>query len=498
MIRVAIVDDEILARVGIQSLLESCEDIQVAGSFGVAEEAFKFLRTNLVDIVITDIEMPNMNGLELIRRIREQKLAAGVIILSCYEKFEYAKEAISLGVDGYILKQDINQEAIEKVVYDVAARTRGRERPVKSESIEQMMDSSEGVKTVAVMKIGQEEGEAGEQGLNREKMMLHLLEELVAHYHMGNVLSSYKRNPFIIFRFEGEGTARERHGMLEEYIDIIEKNFFQYTNRQILFGISGEFMDTREILPRYEEAEEALQQRFYHEQRQVFFSGEISWQERTPPLMFSEDIFLNEFKAEILERELSEFLRSCREQQVRVKSVREGMNQSVSILMFNILKKTLHRDGEIGAWMNRYPVSGMISDAACAGDMKRDVLALLMDFHRDLEAHLREDSFGEVFRYIDRKIQTRLSLEELAALSNMSVSAFSKRFKERTSMPPIQYINLKKIEKVKEYLKRPEYTLGEIADLTGFSNENYMVRVFKKITGSTITDYRKQINMARM
>ena len=130
--------------------------------------------------------------------------------------------------------------------------------------------------------------------------------------------------------------------------------------------------------------------------------------------------------------------------------------------------------------------------------MKRDVLALLMDFHRDLEAHLREDSFGEVFRYIDRKIQTRLSLEELAALSNMSVSAFSKRFKERTSMPPIQYINLKKIEKVKEYLKRPEYTLGEIADLTGFSNENYMVRVFKKITGSTITDYRKQINMARM
>ena len=360
------------------------------------------------------------------------------------------------------------------------------------------MDSSEGVKTVAVMKIGQEEGEAGEQGLNREKMMLHLLEELVAHYHMGNVLSSYKRNPFIIFRFEGEGTARERHGMLEEYIDIIEKNFFQYTNRQILFGISGEFMDTREILPRYEEAEEALQQRFYHEQRQVFFSGEISWQERTPPLMFSEDIFLNEFKAEILERELSEFLRSCREQQVRVKSVREGMNQSVSILMFNILKKTLHRDGEIGAWMNRYPVSGTISDAACVGDMKRDVLALLMDFHRDLEAHLREDSFGEVFRYIDRKIQTRLSLEELAALSNMSVSAFSKRFKERTSMPPIQYINLKKIEKVKEYLKRPEYTLGEIADLTGFSNENYMVRVFKKITGSTITDYRKQINMARM
>lgn len=498
IIRVVIVDDEILARVGIQSLLEGREDILVAGSFGVAEEALKFLRTNLVDIVITDIEMPNMTGLELIRRIREQKLAAGVIILSCYEKFEYAKEAISLGVDGYILKHDINKEAIEKVVYDVAARTRGKERPVKSESIEQMMDSDRNVKAVAVMQIEQEEGEDEEQELNQEKMMLHLLEELVSCYHMGNVLSSYKRNPFIIFQFEEGNAAQERRGQLENYIDIIEKNFFQYTNRQILFGISGEFISTQEVFSRYEEAKDALQQRFYYEQSQVFFSEEISRQEHTPPLMLSEDVFLNAFNAEILEQEISEFLRGCREQQVYVKSVRDGMKQSVSILMFNILKKTLHNDADIGEWMNRYPVSGTISKAGSAGDMKRDVLALLVDFHRDLEAHLKEDSFGEVFRYIDQKIQAQLSLEELAALSRMSVSAFSKRFKERTSMSPIQYINLKKIEKVKEYLRHPEYTLGEIADLTGFSNENYMVRVFKKTTGSTITDYRKQINVAKM
>ena len=52
-------------------------------------------------------------------------------------------------------------------------------------------------------------------------------------------------------------------------------------------------------------------------------------------------------------------------------------------------------------------------------------------------------------------------------------------------------MNLKKIEKVKEYLDKENYTLREIAELTGFSNENYMIRVFKKVTGKTISSYKK-------
>lgn len=110
MIRVLIVDDEILARVGIQSLLENSQEIQVVGSFNLASEALEFLKTTIVDIIITDIEMPYMDGLEFIRRIREQNLVQGVIILSCYDKFEYAKQAISLGTDGYILKTVLHRK----------------------------------------------------------------------------------------------------------------------------------------------------------------------------------------------------------------------------------------------------------------------------------------------------------------------------------------------------------------------------------------------------
>ena len=112
MIRTIIVDDELLAGVGIQSLIHGKEDIDVAGVFNSAEEALDYLRENIVDIVVTDIEMGDMSGLELIRVIRNDHLADGVIILSCHDDFSYAQEAISQGTDSYLLKHSITEKLL--------------------------------------------------------------------------------------------------------------------------------------------------------------------------------------------------------------------------------------------------------------------------------------------------------------------------------------------------------------------------------------------------
>ena len=77
MIRIIIVDDEILSRIGLQSFLDGKEGIVVSGIFGEAEEALHFLEENVVDIVLTDIEMAEMDGLSFIREIRERRLAPG-------------------------------------------------------------------------------------------------------------------------------------------------------------------------------------------------------------------------------------------------------------------------------------------------------------------------------------------------------------------------------------------------------------------------------------
>ena len=100
-----------------------------------------------------------------------------------------------------------------------------------------------------------------------------------------------------------------------------------------------------------------------------------------------------------------------------------------------------------------------------------------------------------MLEYIEKNCASKITIKELADLKNMSLSLFTKKFKNKTENAPVQYINKRKVELVKEYLKKREYTLGEIAELTGFSNENYMVRVFRKVTGKTITDYRKELMM---
>lgn len=77
----------------------------------------------------------------------------------------------------------------------------------------------------------------------------------------------------------------------------------------------------------------------------------------------------------------------------------------------------------------------------------------------------------------------------------MSVSTFCKKFKDRTGMTLVQYLNEHRIEKAKIYLRSSEYSLGEVSELTGFANTNYLVRVFKKITGQTVSEYRKKFGI---
>lgn len=73
----------------------------------------------------------------------------------------------------------------------------------------------------------------------------------------------------------------------------------------------------------------------------------------------------------------------------------------------------------------------------------------------------------------------------------MSIPTFTKKFKDRTGMTLVQYLNEKRIMRAKVLLMNKNLSLEQIAEETGFSNANYLVRVFKKVTGSTISDYRR-------
>ncbi|MCQ2982749.1 MAG: response regulator [Treponemataceae bacterium] len=111
MYKVIVVDDERTIREGIVHLTDwQRHDCMVTGSFGSAREALSYLELNQADIVITDIRMPGMDGLELCRRINETYPAIRCIVLTAYSDFSYARQALRNGVSDYIVKNEFLEE----------------------------------------------------------------------------------------------------------------------------------------------------------------------------------------------------------------------------------------------------------------------------------------------------------------------------------------------------------------------------------------------------
>jgi len=114
MFNVQIVDDEPIVRMGLKKLIPwEKYGFKVVCEAQNGIEALKQLENNKIDLTVTDIEMPIMNGIEFIKKVNEKKYKPHIVILTAYEEFEYAKTAIDYGVMGYIIKPIIESQICE-------------------------------------------------------------------------------------------------------------------------------------------------------------------------------------------------------------------------------------------------------------------------------------------------------------------------------------------------------------------------------------------------
>ena len=102
--RIVIVEDEIKIREGMAKLIESQTEHVVLGEAVDGKDGLEMILRFRPDLVITDIKMPKMDGLEMVRELHERKLSLHVVILTGYSEFEYAQKALRYGVDDYLLK----------------------------------------------------------------------------------------------------------------------------------------------------------------------------------------------------------------------------------------------------------------------------------------------------------------------------------------------------------------------------------------------------------
>lgn len=117
-VEIMIVDDHSMVREGLKQLLELDGDIIVTAEAGDGVECLKLLEENVPQVILLDINMPNMNGLEVLEKIKEKKINTKVIILTVHNEIEYLLKAVEIGIDGYMLK-DSDSNELKKAISSV-------------------------------------------------------------------------------------------------------------------------------------------------------------------------------------------------------------------------------------------------------------------------------------------------------------------------------------------------------------------------------------------
>ena len=122
-IRVLLVDDHPSLRAGLRSRLEQEEDITVVGEAGTGEEALRLARQRSPNVIVLDMEMPGLSGVEVARRLREAELPVRVLALSAHDSQDYIVKVLDSGASGYLTKQ----EPLETIISAIRGVAKGEE-----------------------------------------------------------------------------------------------------------------------------------------------------------------------------------------------------------------------------------------------------------------------------------------------------------------------------------------------------------------------------------
>jgi DNA-binding NarL/FixJ family response regulator len=114
-IRILIADDHTLVREGTRQRLEREEDFEVVGEAGDGEEAVRLANQLKPDVAIIDVAMPNLNGIEATKQIKESRPATAILVLSAYDNDQYIYAALEAGASGYLLKNARGQQLVDAI-----------------------------------------------------------------------------------------------------------------------------------------------------------------------------------------------------------------------------------------------------------------------------------------------------------------------------------------------------------------------------------------------
>ena len=526
MYRIMIVDDEPLILAGVTSLLNweehQCKIVRKVSSGRQALAQMEALRP---DIVITDIEMPVMDGISFMKACVESGYGASFIFLTNIKEYSLVKEALRLGAVDYLVKLELNKEAL------IAALKRAKERCNLTRPRIRAMEDGEATADEHIQNYFRRillcdtdthpderlalmirerypvlllmffhfnckfDGSSGKYTRADQKKIMNygenIIHEMVKGFFDRSCLLRKDQNGFIlVLSLEGMNEYKEQVKAMSIKFCKVMKDHYEIP---VSVAVSQPVRQAEGVQELLYQAMSAMDDTYYDSSSAIVFYPE-NYKEN-----FSHS---RSFNINFLKKELTGIIRQ---------NDRKGFSNIMNQIIQLFVQCKPSRSQAVNACCSLYCfITFLLEERGdqdfpyildVAGQLNRlfdlnSVIAWLERFRDQVAEALetykesRKDKYIElVLEYIREHYREKITLNQMSALLNISQGHLSCIFKKQTGKNFSDYVTEVKIEKAKELIETYQYMMYEISDMLGFDTQYYFSAVFKKITGYTPKEY---------
>jgi len=534
LLRVFLAEDESIIRETLRDTVPWAQyGYTFAGEAGDGEMALPLIRQLKPDVLITDIRMPFMDGLALSELVSREFPEMKIVIISGYDDFEYARKAISIGVDRYLLKPitkkallDVLEELKEKIEgeranrsylaqfhreaeeYEQYTRRVFFERVVAGQlSVQEIYETAEKLDidlraqcyTIAFFSVVPEpSGSAGAYSEPGARLREALLEHFLKYPEY--MLLRWNLTTYAVLL---KGNAAQMEELIRRCVDTVGHQYETYAPEQNWYVAVGRPTQRLSALPAcFEEVSRLWAYRYIMPQQHILTADTVSFLAGTGSDSTLDQLDVNKVDPAIL----TGVMQSASAQEIPkfageyIRNVEEALssNPFCQYLMLSVRFTAARFAASLGVSQQdafaSLPCLELVGRNVTAADLTDYLTAVLLR-----AAELRDRASSSQFRsilkqavaYIDSHYtEESLSLNQVARAVNVSANYLSAVFSQETGATFTEYVTGKRMEKARELLRSTDKRSGEVAVAVGYRDPHYFSFLFKKTQGCTPRDYR--------
>ncbi|MDF2613163.1 MAG: two component transcriptional regulator, AraC family [Clostridia bacterium] len=528
MYKIVLVDDEDVVRKGIRDLIPwETLGLEMAGDAPDGEKGLELINKVMPHIVFLDINMPKMDGMKLTKILRESHPDIKIVLITGYDEFSYAREALRLGVEDYILKpitkeevitllekivvkleEEMEEEKKQKLIKDKIKQSKSliQQRFIEELIFDEIEDSLLIKRSISAevpydkmyYSVALIDYDHFIKGLSSNENEItffaiqNIVNEIVKKNKWGLTFELNNVNAILYYTDEGEKVLET----YKERLEYVKKMITEYLDITITIGVGKIVHSVGDIRIAYKTANEALINRFFIGTNKIITQdsyAKLPQVSRTNEWLEWEDKLIQSIKnPKMFHEVLEEIYKKMEKIRMPIESCQDIWN----ILVSSMLKRFVQIDERIiGLFPDTINVMGDLKSKKTIEAIKLWVYELYNtcnDYIED-QASPNKIHLQNITSFIEDNYQIpELSISMICKEVHLSPSYFSTVFKKTTGRTFIQFITDYRLEKAKEMLQYTSLKTYEIAEKVGYPDAQYFSTIFKKQFNMTPSEYRKR------